>query len=154
MSRLSVMPHPSFYEPPMPSGKYFVDDSRASSFSGIPASPPPSIGVPATGSIPGSPLLRNGTVIKNYRRTPSNLRPASKYKLKERAAPDGKWVFIVNGLKLKQWEVVAPRLLKQLSLVEVRFAVAGLLRPAETLDVWSEGHVRATHSPSSCSFPL
>lgn len=29
-------------------------------------------------------------------------------------------MFIVNGLKLKQWEVVAPRLLKQLSLVEVK----------------------------------
>jgi hypothetical protein len=41
--------------------------------------------------------------------------------MKDKSQPtEGKWVFIVNGSKLKQWEQVAPSLLKQLSLVEVR----------------------------------
>lgn len=68
-------------------------------------------------------MARNGTIIKGHRRVPSNLRPASGYTMKDRSAPagaDGRWVFVVNGTKLKLWEAVAPRLLKQLSTVDVK----------------------------------
>ena len=117
----------------MPPSKVIVPDgspgSSSPSRSSPLASPAPSqTGIAAAPGAPGtptnppaSPALRNGTIIKGHRRVPSNLRPAASYKLREKpAGADGKWVFIVNGSKLKKWEQVAQRLLKQLSTLEVR----------------------------------
>ncbi len=122
---MSVMPHPIAIGPDLSPEKIFQGDSPASSSTeqiSASISPAPSTGVPAAASTlpPTPPPLRNGTIIKGHRRSLSRLQSASGYKLKEKSQPtEGKWVFIVNGTKLKQWEQVAPRLLKQLSLVEV-----------------------------------
>ena len=120
------MPHPIALGPDLSPEKIFHADSPASSSTeqiSASISPAPSTGVPAAASTlpPTPPVLRNGTIIKGHRRSLSRLQPATGYKMKEKSQPtEGKWVFIVNGAKLKQWEQVAPKLLKQLSLVEVR----------------------------------
>jgi len=120
------MPHPIAIGPDLsPEKTFHVDSPASSSTEQISASisPAPSTGVPAAANTlpPTSPPLRNGTIIKGHRRTVSRLQPANGYKMKDKSQPtEGKWVFIVNGSKLKQWEQVAPSLLKQLSLVEVR----------------------------------
>ena len=128
---MSVVPHPLPLEAVL--GKNFQEDSPGSSSTEqISAcnSSTPSTGVPQNAQT--VPTLRNGTIIKGHRRIASNLRPASGYKLKEKSAPsEGKWVFIVNGLKIKQWEQVAPRLLKQLSLVEVSSVFSAQHLPLE-----------------------
>jgi hypothetical protein len=122
---MAVMPHPIALGADLSPEKIFHADSPASSSTeqiSASISPAPSTGVPAAASTlpPTPPPLRNGTIIKGHRRSLSRLQTASGYKLKEKSQPtEGKWVFIVNGSKLKQWEQVAPRLLKQLSLVEV-----------------------------------
>jgi len=122
---MSVITHPiALGQDLSPEKIIHVDSPASSSTEQISASisPAPSTGVPAAANTlpPTPPPLKNGTIIKGYRRSVSKLQPANGYKLKDKCQPTGgKWVFIVNGSKLKQWEQVAPSLLKQLSLVQV-----------------------------------
>lgn len=65
--------------------------------------------------------LRQGSIIKKQKSTalPPGEEVKATYVMKERESLGEKWVFIVNGLRVKEWEKKCGKLLKQLSLVEV-----------------------------------
>lgn len=135
---MSLHSHPSFDERVLDQSEKIVHQSSPVSSCGIPAyngipSYPLSPLPPSPAPRSPSPHRRNGSIIKNHRRTPSFVKAASGYTLRERSGPSqGKWVFIVNGTKIKQWHELCPKLLKQLSSVEVRMMdhFAHLLPPS------------------------
>jgi len=99
------------------------NDSPASS-TGIPAAhgsqiPSYPLLTPTAPTTP-SPPLRQGSIVKKIPRSASGIKSSPGYRLRDRSGVCmGRWVFIVNGTKLKQWDDLSPRLLKQLSSVEV-----------------------------------
>lgn len=95
-------------------------------------SPASSTGIPAShGNIPSYPLVpttpaspvqhrRHGSIIKKTPRSDFAAKSTPSYRMRDRSAPRvGRWVFIVNGTKQKQWDELSSRLLRQLSGVEV-----------------------------------
>ena len=111
----------------IPAGSY-LRSSRAAALQN-PASPRAAYVLAALpeAHIPPPPIRpsagpRHGTIVRSRSRVfDAATKPAPSYKLKERSGePVGKWVFIVNGTKLKQWDELSPRLVKQISGAEVR----------------------------------